>query len=426
MKLLQYTTTVLSLSLMTSLVHAERPVHSLPSSDAASEVTGVANVERIHSQEATESGVPVSAKGIVIEEEVDSPINPYFVYAYDYFHNTMGGIQTGGAGMGLLDLGVEFDLEALLGIERSILVVSAFAGQGSDFSANYVGDLGVVSNISSDTNFNIFHFFVEKGFGDGDSFLRVGQFGIDDDFMLAATAELFISSPFVPFNTQSGNIPSPIFPFAAPGAVVNYSPTGEWYFRTGIYAGDAGPGGPNSRGFEWELGGEAGYAVFSEAGYQYSEAGGIASIGGYYHTGEFENFRTGESEEGVGAFYAMVDHPLTPNAEGDPKLSIFARGSIAGAEEKVAIRSQVDGGIVRREAFLPGDALGLAVSHTTLGHDFLIANPESTKAETVLEATYLFQVTDHFAVQPDIQYIFDPVDSGRDALVFGIRGVIEF
>ena len=69
-------------------------------------------------------------------------------YTFDYFENISGGFQNGGAGMGLLDIGLEVDLERLFGWKDTTFVVSSFAGHGRDFSAEVVGDLGVVSNLS--------------------------------------------------------------------------------------------------------------------------------------------------------------------------------------------------------------------------------------------------------------------------------------
>jgi carbohydrate-selective porin OprB len=48
--------------------------------------------------------------------------------------------------------------------------------------------------------------------------------------------------------------------------------------------------------------------------------------------------------------------------------------------------------------------------------------------ETVLEATYRLQLTDHLFIQPDFQYIFDP-GAFRDrpnAVVAGIRYDLTF
>ncbi|MDF1657264.1 MAG: carbohydrate porin [Verrucomicrobiales bacterium] len=365
-----------------------------------------------------------SAKAVEFEAP-DAAVTPYFGYVFDYFHNTRGGFQTGGTAMGTFDIGAEIDLDVLFGWEGASFVVSAFAGHGSDFSGNIVGDLGVVSNIYTNTNFNIYHLYFEQALGEGDSLLRIGQFAIDDDFMVSEPGSLFIGSAFAPFNTQSANMPGPIFPLAAPGALYRYSPTGEWYLQTAVFTGNAGPGGPRDRGFEWNFGGPSGFAVFSEAGFNFQE-NSVAKFGGYWHTGDFTQFSTGNTVDGLGAIYGIVDHRIIDGGEDSQCLDVFVRGSIAGSDDRVVATNQVDAGLVASHLFTREDALGVAVNHTTFGDDYLNATPGMTGSETVIEATYRVQVNENFAIQPDVQYIVGPHFSGRDALAVGIRGEISF
>lgn len=365
-----------------------------------------------------------SAKSVEFDETPPA-ISPYATYLFDYFHNTSGGIQTGGAAMGLFDVGAEFDLDTLFGWDGATFVISAFGGHGSDFSANFTGDLGAISNLYTDTNFNIFHLYFEQALGAGESVLRFGQFAIDDDFMGSEPGSLFIGSPFGPFNTQSANMPGPIFPLAAPGALFRYSPTADWYFQTAVFAGDAGPGGPGDRGFDWRFGGPSGFTVFSEAGVQYQE-NSVAKIGGYWHSGDFDQFSTGNAVDGLGAIYGIIDHRIIDGGDSGSSLDGFVRGSISGNEDRVVATSQADAGLVSSNLFLEDDALGLAVSHTTFGADYLTATPGVTGSETFIEATYRIQLSENFAIQPDIQYVLDPHESGRDVLAVGIRGEISF
>lgn len=365
-------------------------------------------------------------KAVVIETERPGPVVPYISYLYDYFHNVSGGFQAGGAGMGLVDMGFEADLEALFGWDRTIFVMTAFAGHGSDFTANYVGDLGVVSNIYTDTNFNLYNIYLQKGFGPGDSYFKVGQIAADDEFMGSETAGLFINSAFAPFNTQSANTASPIFPLAAPGGVVHFHPNEDWFCQVGLYVGDAGPGGPTGRGFEWRWGGAAGVVVFAEGGVVWNEAGGIVKVGGYHHTGDYEQFATGNTVEGLDAAWVIVDQPIIDGGDGGLSLSAFARGSIAPDEDRSVATSQVDGGLALSNFLLPEAVFGIGLTHTTFGDDYLAATPGVTSSETVVEATYQIPITDCFTIQPDVQWILDPHESGRDAVAVGIRGEISF
>lgn len=70
-------------------------------------------------------GEEVTGDEIVIE--TPPVVVPYISYVYDYFHNVSGGLQTGGAGMGLFDVGFEVDLDEALGWDRTAFAMSAFA-----------------------------------------------------------------------------------------------------------------------------------------------------------------------------------------------------------------------------------------------------------------------------------------------------------
>ena len=354
-------------------------------------------------------------------------LTPSLSYSFDHFENLSGGLSTGGTSIGLADLGLDLDLKALLGWQGATFTVSAFAPHGNDFSSNRVGDFGVVSNIFADTEFNIFRLQLVQEWGDSGNFIKVGQVAVDDDFMIAPTAELFINSTFVPFNTQSGNTPSPIFPLAAPGIVVHLNPWNNFSFTTGIYAGFSGEESSSNRGFDWDLGADAGYALFAQADYNYGR--GTLSLGGYYHSGDFEDFSTGSTVSGLSAFWAFVDHSLIDGSEkGGASVNAFARASIAPQTERSVATSQFDGGIVLSNLLLSGDALGLACSFTNFGNDFLANSPDAgvTDSETIIELTYLLPLHENFTIQPDIQYIIDPHSSGENAFVIGARSQITF
>ena len=48
-----------------------------------------------------------------------------------------------------------------------------------------------------------------------------------------------------------------------------------------------------------------------------------------------------------------------------------------------------------------------------------------SRRESVLELTYRFQATGWLSVQPDLQFVFDPHLSRHDAIVIGLRAVID-
>lgn len=345
-------------------------------------------------------------------------ITPYAGFTTEALGNLSGGFTPGWTFPGLLDIGVEVDLEAMLGWWGASVTATAFAAYGEDGSAKSIGDFNVASNLFTDTDFNLFNLFYRQELGEW-GFLKLGQIAVDDDFMAADTAGLFLNSAFGPLPTESGNLGAPIFPLAAPGGLIRFEASEALSFQGGIYSGDAGPVESGNHGFKWRTGGAAGWVVFGEAGVDYGP--GVVKLGGYEATGSFTDFRTGGEVDGAGAVYLICDHRFLDSGDGGVGLSGFIRLSVALDRERVTVERYVDAGLVVDSLVVDDDALGFAVSHTEFGTAYRRAHPGVTARESVLELSYRVPLGEHWRVQPDLQYILSPHFSGDDALVGGIR-----
>ena len=355
----------------------------------------------------------------------DNGIVPYATYIGEVFTNHRGGIDTGTVYAGLLDVGIELDLDKLVGWEGASFFANAFFFNGDNISGDFVGDFNVVSNFFTNTSFNIFSVFLQQSFGEGDSFLKFGQVALDDDFMVSETALLFIGSGFGPLTILSGNVNAPIYGLAAPGALVNLEANDTWFFKGGIYAGDAGQATSGNVGFDWNLGDDAGLMLIGQAGFKYGrEKASVFTLGGYYHTGKFERFTGNGSERGLSGFYAMLDHELI-HSDGQTGLNVFLRGGFTPEDEIAAVDSYFDAGVVAKNLFHDGDALGFAASATSFTEDFR-QTQGGRSSEIVLELTYQIPLGGSFVLQPDIQYIKSPQSGGRDAFLTALRAEIAF
>ena len=349
-----------------------------------------------------------------LELEANPIFTPNLTYSADYFKNVSGGLRTGTEGVGTVEFGFDLNLEELWGWQGTTFSVSALTAHGDDFSADIVGDLSVLSNIFADTDFSIFRVKLVKKFAHSGSFLKVGQLALDD-------------SSFGPLNTQSANIAAPIFPLGAPGALFRYQANENLSITTAIYAGFAGDSGSGDNGFDWEFGGSAGFALFAEAAYRYGA--GSLLLGGYHHTGDFEDYSNGNTDSGLSSFWIGIEHTLLKNEQDhEPSVNIFARASIVPQEERAVATSQIDGSVVAPNLFCKDDALGLACSYTTFGDDYLTGSSEAgiTESETIIELTYALPLHKNFSIQPSLQYIVDAHFAGRDAFVVGARSQLTF
>ncbi|MGE9290794.1 MAG: carbohydrate porin, partial [Puniceicoccales bacterium] len=360
----------------------------------------------------------------------DQGITPFATFTGEFLGNVDGGYQDGDIGAGLLDFGLEMDLGPTLGLAGTTFFLNAFYFDGKDISED-VGDFNAVSNIYTDTEFNIFNIYLQQELAEGEWVLKLGQIAVDDDFMVSDTASIFVNSVFGPTPVESGNIAAPIYPLAAPGALVQSNPTEDLYIQGGVYAGDAGPNESDNHGFDWRTGGSAGWAFFLETGLSYEAAGeGILKVGGFYASSEFEDFSAGGTERGLSGFYALIDHRLLDASEDVVGMSVFLRGSFTPDESLATVGSAIEAGLQLSELFMGGDAMGFGFAYTDFSDDYLSAargaGEKVTSSETVLELTYQALLTNWFAIQPDLQYIIDPHFSGENALVLGVRAELLF
>lgn len=365
-------------------------------------------------------------------EELDQwGISPIANATGQFLANVDGGRDEGSAWEALVDFGLEAHLEKLIGWEGAEFHINAFYYHGNDLSTDYVGNYNLVSNLYTATDLNVFNIYLSQSLLEDALYLKAGQIAADDDFMVSDTALLFINSAFGPLPTESGNIAAPIYPLAAPGAYVRGEPAKDWYVQAAVYAGDAGPNQSSNHGFEWRTGGSAGWAWFGETGLNYKLLGhGVFKLGGFYATGDFANFASGATEEGLGAVYAIIDDQLLDPADDPFGLSLFCRGSFTPDKDLATVSAYVDGGLVLDSLIMDNDSLGLAVSQTWFADAYRTASARGgnpvTSTETIIEATYNAAITNWLAVQPDLQYVIDSHYSGRNALVLGARCSLVF
>ena len=357
-----------------------------------------------------------------------SALRPYGVLTGEFVANLGGGIRTGSVWEGLFDFGIDITLSGPMSESVAMIHLGALAISGNPPAENLVGSFNAASNIAAFDTLRLFQAWWQKEWREGALAIRIGQLTLDDHFMVSERAALFVNSVFGPLPTESGNLDAPIFPMGAPGIWGSIGKAERSQFRFGIYSGDAGEEAINDHGLEFGLGGSRGYAVFLEAGFE-REIGGMPGrykIGGFYHTGDFEDFDSGARITGNSSFYFVGDQALFSELDSNQGLSSFLRFGFAPRRERNRVTSYCDIGLTYW-GLLPNrdsDLLGLAYSSTQFGDAFLrsaAATGRRAKAERVLEVTYEAALNPWITLQPDLQVILDPHDGPNDVLLVGMR-----
>jgi porin len=284
--------------------------------------------------------------------------------------------------------------------------------------------------------------------------------------------------PMVPSADLPGG--GPAYPLSALGVRLRARPTDSLTFLVGVFNGSPSPsnvGDPqvaNPSGTSFPLNG--GVLVIAEMQYTYPSLGTMLSAGqseplartyklGFWYDSEnfadqqFDNqglslanpASNGNALNHHGDFgiYAVADQLVWVDPkETDRTVSVFARVMGAPQADRNLSTFSLNAGVTVHEPILHRDddtlAIGMGftkVSGNAAALDRATAaftdsfNPART-SETFIEATYQYQVTPWWQLQPDIQYVFnpgggivnpsDPTQKIGNELILGLRTNILF
>lgn len=385
--------------------------------------------------------------------------------------NLAGGIKQGAAYDGLTAASLCIDLDKAAGWKGARIFSSGYQIWGPGPTGELVGALQLVSSIEATPSTKLFDLWFEQELLGGKLSFRFGQGGLDDEFMAAPYAGLFINSSFTLPPLVALNLPAggPDYPLAAPFARLLLSPTSEISLMSGVFTEDPappGPGNPQQRdlhGTAFRLNDHT--LWITELAYSpslFGELPGVYKLGMWYATGEFGDQRQASDgllladpassgiprpHSGDYSFYAIANQMLwkKPNTEAQG-VGVFL--SVEHAPENRNLNSWfIDGG-VNWKGPLPGrshDQTGIGFVYAGLGSSlrgfsrdvifFTGLGSPFPQGELVVEATYRLRLTPWFKLQPDLQYVVNP-GAGiptpqapaplKNALVIGMRATIDF
>lgn len=295
-----------------------------------------------------------------------------------------------------------------------------FRADGDSLSAR-LGDIQTADNIETVPVTRLFEAWLQKSFGSGDRTfgVRAGLLDYNADFDSIDTASLFMNSSHgigADIARSGQNGPS-IFPVSALGARAAFSPSKQWTLRLAVFDGVPGNPAHPRRFVDVGVRPRDGAFFAGQLDYHLTDKARVA-VGAWRYSRALPQFTDPTKRWIDQGGYAEVEGPLP----GHDKLSAWLR--IGWAQGKVQpISSYVGAGIVMKSPLRtrPDDRFGIAVARATVSFDPL--GVQTRGAETSIETSYQFKVTDSMAIQPDSQYIVDPSgrSGSRDGFAFGIR-----
>lgn len=395
--------------------------------------------------------------------------------------NVSGGMNRGFDYDGLTQMALQLDTRRAFGFYGGTLNISALQIHGRNLSADNLGTLQTASGIEADRATRLWELWYDQKFLNEDRLdVKIGQQSIDQEFITSQNAALFVNTMFGWPMVPSADMPSggPAYPLSALGVRMEGKPTNSLTLLGGLYNGNPTP--INSDGSQEANGGgtafplDGGVLAIAEIQYAYPALGSMVDadeseplarvykLGIWYDTENFadqELDNTGVSlatsttgipqqHHGNYSIYAVADQMIWHSkVDPDRAVNFFTRLMGTPQTDRNLIDFSANAGFTISEPFLhrDDDTFGIAMGYAhvssrvaALDQDTIAATNTYTpvrSSETFVEATYKYQVTPWWQVQPDLQYVFNPggvvvnPNTGtrvKNEAVMGVRTIIAF
>lgn len=377
----------------------------------------------------------------------ESPFTVEVTYLGDLVSNIKGGIQTGTAYMGLVDVGLNFETEKAGLWEGGEIFIHAQNTHGGYASGDLIGDLQVLSNIENGNFTYLYELWYKQSFGKLSVLAGIND--LNAEFAGSEYGGLFLNSSFGIHASIALNVPVSIFPKTSLGLVFNYELSEVLVLRAAIYDGDPGSLEDDPHNLDWTINREDGFFMIGEVQYNLRRKEnkntiqkeemiiGTYKIGSYYHSGSFENNLDGSIKGSNYGLYLLGDQVLIPRTAYSNKiLAAFIQLGWCPTDRNLNNFYLGTGVNIRGLMFNRfQDILGVGIARANISRDLTGGDPDIIPGllpmlnfETAVEFSYKVQVNDHLAIQPGLHYIINPgADMALDnALVPTIRVEVGF
>jgi porin len=357
-----------------------------------------------------------------ITTSVDLPI--------DYFSNIGGGINYEDSYMLNAILAMCIDLESFFGLNGTSVYISILGIEGEPFLEN-TGAIQGISNIAGITHWKPYEAWVEQNLFNNDLSILIGLYDLNTEFDTRESSIIFINPSFgIGFDfSQSGlNGPS-IFPYTSLAIRIKARLSDSMEIIGAMF--DGVPGSlEHESSFRVNLSQEEGSLIATELIYSSPNDQTRLSIGCWYYTSRFETLLHASRENGNFGIYLNAEKLIYSEEGISPKdVTLFGRIGLAHNSFNPSDYSILGG--INYSGLIPGrdkDIFGVAFTSIHLSSEFKTIRTLNSNFETIFELTYSIQISDWLRLQPDLQYILNPVLAPRAdyAFVAGIRTEISF
>jgi len=217
-------------------------------------------------------------------------------YQTDLLGNPVGGEKQGFAYAGLAEIGLDFDLETIAGLDGTSFFISGWWASGQDLSDRDIGNAIDVSQVFDGRSVRLGQVYLEQDLLGGALNVVAGRISTGDDFATSDLYANYVSSGINenPFALEA-NIPS----FSADsvatwGVRALAKPIEQVHVAVGVYNAEPNLGKNSKNGVDLTFDPQNGVLTFAETSYHWHQADGDtglpgnATFGGYFDSSDYD------------------------------------------------------------------------------------------------------------------------------------------
>ncbi|HZZ93154.1 MAG TPA: carbohydrate porin [Usitatibacter sp.] len=399
----------------------------------------------------------LAAGGARAQSDSDAPaVSSGLLYDGGAFARLGGGLSGGSTYTSDAHITLEVDAGKLGWAPDTIAHLDVLSLNGGNPS-KWIGDAQGVSSIAGSNGTRIYELWAQKNLFGNRASVLLGLYDLNTEFYRLQTASLFMNGSFGvgPEFSKSGVDGPSIFPDTSVGARIALKPYDNTVLRLAILDGAPVHGASHD-----PLAGGEGALFVAEAAFldrakvsvrpstgrqmigrdaRLGEYDSKAAFGAWHYTARFPDASDIDAagnpvmRKGSTGAYALYDRMLYRARETGPRVDGFLEAAVGDGRVN-RFGSYFGAGLSIGSMFASrsNDTAGLAVAHARNGSHYMdaqvVIDPGVTRAETTIESTYLAQVSKHFAIQPDLQYVIHPNTTSAipNAWALQVRFEVQF
>ena len=397
--------------------------------------------------------------------------------SFNYLSNLAGNV-TGGKSRGFtycdnFTLDMEFHSEQLLGYKGGTLSVIMINRDGSNLSANNIGNQFTVQQVYGGSTAIFYGLAYDQHFCDDKFSFKFGRMAAGDDFASSPLYWLYMNNG-IDGNPQSLPVNGMFstYPWAVWGARLRAKTSSETEAMLGVYQVTPQVSQPYMHGFNWNINPQDGVMLIAQYGWApeffkpasssvlapsdgktlaaKSDGKSFAPVadeaiphglpghywmGGYYSTWTYSQFGSSQGQTGAYGLYWHFDQMLyRMNPFKDTGLTAWSAFMLCPQQNTSKVPFQYNGGLIYTGMipFRPQDLTIFGVVYGNFSSNYAQANQVSAGGyatyELVYELGYRINMTKFAYIQPDAQWIINPGGTGTipNALVLGAQIGVTF